>query len=940
MKKRILFLTIMSFLIISCTNNEAKQNKKNYSDDEINSILDDALKEVPIEVEDYEGDLSSLTLLDTIEQETSESLIKFNEGDVDQFVTVVSKDYVLENAPYTSNSSYIPTTDDAILVDENDNKIDLELVSSSNGKAIYKIPVSKFENEHGYHVKLINDNVKFLTKDDTIRQLTYYSLNVTELNKKHTVLKTSDRIKTFDIDNVDYFDVDAFGSYFIYKETFDIDENIIDETGMKFRLANLENEEDDEDTVYGKLISNQTNPNGGGYMVRYEPCQGKDLFTNLNINDSITIDQNNSSITLMGDEGEFGQDLGMAFLSHPDTQTTIKGILNNYNVSPKNYLSSVLDWAAKLHIAFSMKWDDSTSTFNWGATATLNFDPEDNVTISLKLVYKQTIRFKVSASASLDYWGFIPTGINYKIEVTEDDTKEVEFGIHIATNLSPYDEDKIKESIEDEVLNAFKNDSSVSSIFKGNGPVASSDGRSYPLFTIDCYYFWPLDIRFSVEFYWKCQLSLDISVRYTSHTQRVDLSIANSKGCDPHSESKAVNDKSVTINFLGTFHAEIGLRIALGIGIVGFYRFFHAEVFICAYGAVDARGFMIVGISWNDEISNTIGVCGGKFEISIGVKWGVDIALLFGGYNFEWPIVSVPLIGFAHEGAINNFTEEESIVELTDEDYQETGKYIDLDEYHLLGVSAFDSKTLAPTYLDMKHDESVKTKYGAFLNEATEKYFTFELISGEEYIELNDYKVKIKSIYGIEEFEAIIKVTVNDSLSTKAEVSEQLTKTIKIHFTNRLKQQIFIKDQDGNISSIGSYVIGANCKLPVPVAPRYKKFIGWKNIITGNVISYDETDETSRIYIPQSVGEVTFEYIFVDDFYWEVTWVDGFNNIIKVEEVKDGESANAPEESIRDRYMTCSLPGFEYVFIGYDKDYSAIYQNTVIRAQYTLRRAQ
>ena len=42
--------------------------------------------------------------------------------------------------------------------------------------------------------------------------------------------------------------------------------------------------------------------------------------------------------------------------------------------------------------------------------------------------------------------------------------------------------------------------------------------------------------------------------------------------------------------------------------------------------------------------------------------------------------------------------------------------------------------------------------------------------------------------------------------------------------------------------------------------------------------------------------------------------------------------------SERDKYMVSPREGYEYVFIGYDISYSKITQNTVIRAQYELRR--
>ena len=926
------FIWMIPFLVLcSCASINTKQEKTNPEEDR--QALEDALQEVPIEVLEYDGDLSPLTLVDEVEMESADSLIKFREGDADQCISVIDSSATEAIAPYTIVGEYNPTYSDVALVDENDNQVAIDMIKSANGQATYLIPVSDFEENHNYHLKLLNEKVKFLHRDASIRQITYYSLEVNDSNRTHLVSK-SNEIKSFDINKVEYFDTDAYGAYFIYSEPFDIDGSIIDETGMKFRLANLKVNEDNEDTMYGKLVSVNRNPNGAGYLVRYEPCKGEDLYTSLDINDSIVIDENNcSNLVFYNDAETVEQNLGRAFLAHEDIVTAVQGIMKHYQVESGNYLTSVIDWATKLQIKFNTSFDTPTDTFTWGVTASLNLTPSDKVSITLHLDYKQTIRYSVSASLSIETWFCIPTGINYKLEVKEDDSKEVTFGVIISTNLAPYDEAKVKEAIENDLIDAFTKNTDVKSKFAGDGPTSTPTGKSYPLFRFDCYYFFPLDIRFEIDFYWKLQLTFESCIKWTSHTQRVDVSISNSKGCDPHSETKSVNDKSLTLQFMGTLHAEIGLQVSLGIGISGFYKFFHAEVYIAGYGAIDAQGFLVIGVAWGDGRDASItGMIGGKFEVSVGVKWGVDIELLFGGYAHTWPIARAVLVGFAHDSAINSFMVEESRLEITNEDY---GEAIDLDNYHMLGVEIFDAKTFGSAYRDMKHDDGAKTQYGAWVTEKTAKYFTFELTKGAEYVTLNDYKLNIISIYGIENFDAEIKVTVNPDYDCSID-STPLTKVIKIHFTNNLKQAISVINQ-GEQSSIGSYVVGTTVKLPVPTAPRYMRFVGWKNLRTNQIINYDAEDPNTGLYTPQDTGSVTFEYIFEDYYTWKVVWLDGLGNIIKTEQVFNGESANEPTAEERDQNMISIDTRYYFEFIGYDVDFTVISANTVIRALYEMK---
>ena len=932
MKKAALLLMIPMFALCSCAG--LKFKKSNHSNEETYAMMEEALKDVPIEVETIEN-ITPLELLDNIEQETTESLVKFKKGDADQHIYVIDTNYTENNSPYMESGDYNPSYKDVSLVDQDDNEINIKIVKAENGKAECLIPVSTFEENHAYHVKLTNDKVKFLGKDESIRQITYYSLEVNESNRKHLMTRDNN-IKTFDIKKVIYFDVDAYGAYFIYDQYFDIDPYTEDETGMKFRLSDPDINEDNKDTMYGKLVSVNKNPNGAGYIVRYEPCKGNDLFTTLDINDSITVNEDNcSNMIFYNDEGSIEENLGRAFLSHPDVVIAMEGLMNHYDIKPEKYKSSVIDWASRLQLKFGAGFDSNTSTFNWNVVATLNLSPKENVAITLHLKYDQTIRYDVTASLSIETWFFIPTGINYTLEVKEDDSKVVEFGISISTNLAPYDEKKVEEAIENDLIDAFTKNTDVKSKFLGDPSTSTPDGKSYPLFRFDCYYFFPLDIRFEIDFYWQLQLTFEAVVKYTSHTQRVDVSVSNSKGCDPHSETKSVNDKSVTLQFMGSFHAELGLKVSLGVGIIGFYKFFHAEIYIAAYGAVDAQGFLLMGIAWGEgRDASLTGMAGGKFEVSCGVKWGVDIELLFGGFAKTWPIVKCVLIGFAHDSAINKFMETESTIEITDQDY---GHLIDLDAYHVLGVVCFDANNFSAAFLDMKHDDAANTRYGAWLDEKKEKYFSFELTKGSEYVTLDDYKLNIKDIYGIEEFDAEIKVTVNQKFVALTDYDAPIIKTIKIHFTNNLKQEIYVIE-NGEDVSIGSYVIGVEAKLPIPNTPRYQKFVGWKQVGTDLFIPYDEDDPNAGKYIPNETGSTRFEYVFEDYYTWTVVWVDGFGNIIKTEQVFYNESANEPTAEERDQYMISYDPDCYYEFTGWDTDFTHINGNTVIRAMYEYKR--
>ena len=91
MKKLFLFLFIPLLTRACCSN--IKSGEAEYSEEEVRDAVEEALNEVPIEVLPYEENLEPLELLDKIEQETAESLVNFNRGDKDQYISIVGKDY-------------------------------------------------------------------------------------------------------------------------------------------------------------------------------------------------------------------------------------------------------------------------------------------------------------------------------------------------------------------------------------------------------------------------------------------------------------------------------------------------------------------------------------------------------------------------------------------------------------------------------------------------------------------------------------------------------------------------------------------------------------------------------------------------------------------------------------------------------------------------------
>lgn len=941
-KSIILFSVIASLIFSSCS---GISNKKGMSEDEA-ELLNDALDSAEINVEHIE-EVEPLE----IEKgdpftEMTRSIYDFGDNNEDLTFSIIDQNDA-EMSPYASNSNIYIDEDDVSFYDQYGRNYSFKSFQEGYGKSNIIVPTSEFDEDTVYYVELNNEDLAFKGKDPSIRRLTFYTLKQAENEVVPNVrdVDIKDNITTLDSTKVYYYDTDGYSPFFVYSEMVDLDPNVSNEAGMTFRIRHPSIDTDDRDTVYGVFMSMQKNPNGAGYMVRYEPAKAENVYDNLAINASKTIDETDEIECLINDEEE-GQALAQHILHHPNMVTSMYGVMNAFDVKPKDYKADIIDWGSRIDIKFGTSYNPSTDTFNFTVSAAYTFYPKENLTITLKLAYSQTMKYDVTASVSIETEFIFPVGVDYTLKVVEDNQKEVTFSVIVQTdNAGEYDEEKVKQSVQKAILDAFKSDFKKKSVFSGDGGTDTAAGASYPIFSISCTYFFPIEIKFAIQFYWEFVPSIEVLVKYTSHTQTVDLCVANEKGTDPSSQSASDTNKTLSFSIIGKTHAEIGLKVSLGIGLVGFYKFFHAEVYLKVYGALDIQGYFVAEISWSDNepVFGSVSL-GAKFEISVGLKVGVDIYLLFGGYKHDWPVVGVPLIGLQCGDPLEAFTHDSEDIYITNEDYDSTKKQFNhtLGERHLLTSRYLNTSSFNVDVKDMEYDASIKTKYGSWVQETNKKVFATESItyeSGTSNLAMkDDGHIGLEDIAGQDNFDATINIKVNDVAAGHG--VDPITKQIKVHFVNNDRQDVYVDGQ-----YIGGFVAGAQVKLPVPQHRKYYKFTGYKYTNFSQMIMYDEDHPENFIYIvntedyQESGGKRrNLTSMWVDDYKWEVYFMDGLNNIISMVMVENGGTVTPPEAEARDRYMIANPPdeNHHYEFIGWDRDLDNITGNTVIRALYTI----
>ena len=946
MKKRyFLAFAVASLLFSSCSGiHFANEEKDPLTFSEEMDMLDEALNNTIVNVENLD-EVTPLAIDDSDPYtELTRSIYDFGEtaNASDMFFGLVDKDDHPE-VPYLSTSDLQVTLGDFTLYDNHGETHTVKNFFWNTGEGGLTVPTSQFNPKRVYYLELKNVRLAFKNKDSDIRRLTFYSMN--RGIQEGIDVKYKDDIVTLDETKVYYYDEDGYTPYFVYEE----DPQLEADTAFRIRHPSLD--KDNLNTVYGKIISTHKNPNGAGYMVRYDPARSGDVFDKLAINAAKEINDEDDFV-FYNDHKTVEEQVANGIIHNPSMVCCVYGLMKLYDVEANDFARGVIDWGSRIDIKIGTIYDPTTSTFTLDINAGYTFYPEKNLAILLNLEYKQSWHYDVTAQVSIETEFIFPVGIDYTLKVVEDIQKEISFGVCVKyDHAGEYDEKETQESAEKAMVDALTNrsDWQKRSVFTGEGSVASPGGETYPLFKISCTYFLPIEIYFEVDFYWELVPTIELLIKYTSHTQTVDLCVSNSGGADPSTDSATETNKTLSFTLIGSLHLEVGLRVSLGVDIVGFYKFFHLEVYIKAYAAVDIQGFFGCVISWSDDEPSVTNLnLGCKFEISVGLKIGIDLYLLFGGYNHEWPIVSVPLFGAQFEFPFKEFVNDQDYVEITDQDYSQSDKQfrLSLGERHTLTGRYLNTETFGIDIKDFNLDDQAKAVYGAFVPED----IMLDLFEVKEVKTLvgtlvSDVTVSKDGHICMDTIDAQdnFKVQITIGVSKKVTLGRDVTKTIIVEFTNNNRQGIYLDNK-----LFGSFVNEATITLPLPDLIRYKKFVGYKYEDPFNpfeqfiMISYDEEHPENFTYTVNTHDElfmdVYMESVWEDYYHWEVYFMDGLNNIVSKQMVLNGEAAVEPDAEVRDIYMELNPPDKDhhYQFVRWDGDFSNITGPTVIRAVYKI----
>ena len=795
--KPAILLAIFALLPLSSC---AKLPEKEYTPEEIVESIDDALHSIDTEIEELPadevdwGEPSELKDVENVDESTSiVYLDDIKLSQAENAISIVDARYKNLPAPQESPSDILIGPELLRLYDENGEDYPLSALKTDMGYGRVALPIEDMWRGHLYHLDLLDKNLCFADKNSSIRSLslifeeyapTSSSTDEDEQNPDDWPIDGLERldidIKNFSPEGVYYFDSDSIGLYFIYQ---------IRITGLRYReLFRIGEDEkvngqwvDDEETFYGHFSSCEQNPNGAGYIVRYEEAATTDIYKETYSAGSKTVDMRDGTIVADHDE------LREFVLTAEPLRKAAYGIFKYYKVPPIRYRVNALDWYSHLRVTFSTNYDGDAFVFKVGFKLTIN--PEKHLNISLKGDFTSKTTYDISASAKIEKkWGFLPVGAQFNLKIVEDNVKTWNFGVMFDTSVHPFDKDKATDKITESIDEANNETFPWKSMFSKNSSegskTATKDGAKWDLFTIDINYFAPITIRFKLAFYFEANLSFQALIQYSSHTQRVDVSYStknkDERAVDAANESKEVQTGALSILFIGKLSIEGGIAVSFGFGFFGLYKYLHAEVIIKAGALLEIVGYMSLNWVWGDHDDGDFSLAiGGKIELSIVLKVSIDVFLISLGYNHTWPIGKWPLIGLANMDSILNWASDYAPYKDPDNlgDDVNIRNGSKLNDLGLFIFTVFSGDDFAVRTVGYKYDYSVKVFYGALIPDSWEVSIDAFTISLEgDYLELENgvFSATNSAPTNVEHFDVIMNVSVADSLGSAKPIKYRL----------------------------------------------------------------------------------------------------------------------------------------------------------------------
>ncbi|MCR5491751.1 MAG: hypothetical protein K6F32_06455 [Bacilli bacterium] len=509
---------------------------------------------------------------------------------------------------------------------------------------------------------------------------------------------------------------------------------------------------------------------------------------------------------------------------------------------------------------------------------------EDNRYIAIEIGHQTITEYTFDFDLKLNYKWIFPCGVDYKVKCIEESQNiwyfRVSYDHQPISDLKPSDKDATN-ALLDDIMNAMDGKYSTSGELldpDGTTPSTSGTKTTVPLIYIDFHYFTPLQIRFRLDFYFDIGFQAMGLVKYETRSTRVDFNFTNMDGTGQDVANNIDESSNLVAYLSGGFHAELGLRISLGISFLGLYDYLHVEGYAEAYLNLSITGMIAMDIDF------TKGQFSGLYSIDNNLSAGVRAGLHFKAPFFETNIArnwSTVLFRLKFDNPMEHWSEHAATTIDMDKES------MSLNETSALWIRYFDPLTMSVKEKQYKANDQFSILSGALLPDSVKK-----LSSGHTF----SYSVEDPTLLEVNEDGLIhVKDGTPVSFTTKITISVSNLvgfiedRTITIKYTASDVKDIYAGD-----TLIAQQRPKTSLTLPEAPAIRGKAFEYYEY----NGVHYEAGDTFT---VPDE--SVVFSLHYRDLPTYKIYFYDGYGILVAIDEVYEGEDAHEPDQLIRDRYM-------------------------------------
>ena len=646
----------------------------------------------------------------------------------------------------------------------------------------------------------------------------------------------------------------------------------------------------------------------GGYKIYYSVPDASDIYQELRLKGVKPADLSGLQITATK---EYIQD---QFRYSDSARGLLSFFAKQAETTDKKRLGSIMEHLA-LNIDF--KWYDNTLTFTFQIGAQ-KIKLRDNLFLSILYQYEivETYNFDYDVSLKKE-WG-IPVGLNYKVKCIKDQVESHSLLVSIAyvQDQPEEDEDEVKNDLITELKNAKGSKDNFFKKIKDSAEACKeTEGNktTIPILKIPFNIVgnMMLEIRLDLSFDFTIQAMLFIKKQTTS--QVIVFNFASEGGSDTTDTKTITGANNWDIYFMGLIEFKLALRLSLSWYLAGLYKYLHIDAYGEVWIKVGLQGSLMASFATDTDGSAFSGNMSIDFYVQFGVDVGLDITLAFFSDDICFTLFKAYIFRIYMCNEIEHYADDTvTRIEMVNKTKD------DIDNYDILVYRVWDGY-----YMIM--DEK---QYAANERQSIITLFDKEILG-------------VQMFTFTPEDESLLQISQDGEITIPDGTPAEFTTHFTIHISNALS---FVSDRvievyfnapdahhvyyhenidgvdTGHIDDAGRY--RPNVEYVLPDAPDRAgyKFLGYE--INGE--AYNPGDKLS---MPSEDLNIKIKWHKI--VYYQVYFYDGKGNIIFVDNhVEEMTAAKEPTAEIRDQFME------GYKFIGWDKNFSSVNSNMVVRGIY------